>query len=112
MDNQSLFLSIGNILTGILIIGICIPLLKGKIKMNKWYGMRFKKSFESEENWYKINTYGAKRMIIWSSVLVMIGIINLWLPISGRNGLILLFGFAPLVILIPIIECYLFMKNL
>jgi hypothetical protein len=63
MDNGSVALGLSNVFVGALIIAVCIPLLKNKIRMNRWYGMRFRKSFESDENWYKINRYGAKRMI-------------------------------------------------
>ena len=29
--------------------------------MNHLYGIRIKKSFESEDSWYKINEYGGKQ---------------------------------------------------
>jgi hypothetical protein len=32
------------------------------------------KAFESEENWYKINRYGAQRFIIWSVAIIISGI--------------------------------------
>jgi hypothetical protein len=59
---------------GFVLIGVSIPLLLGKIKMNYVYGFRIRKAFESEENWYEINSYGAKAMIRWSLVIMAIGI--------------------------------------
>jgi hypothetical protein len=38
---------------GFILIGVSIPLLLGKIKMNYFYGFRIRKAFESEENWYE-----------------------------------------------------------
>ena len=49
-----------NIVSGFLVITVCIPLLNKKIGMNRWYGFRFRKSFESNEHWYEINRYGAR----------------------------------------------------
>jgi hypothetical protein len=64
---------------GFILIGVSIPLLLGKIKMNAIYGFRIRKAFESEENWYAINSYGAKALICWSVVLMAIGIACLYI---------------------------------
>ncbi len=66
----------------VLITAICIPLVKRKIRMNPWYGVRIPKSFESEENWYNINAYGGKRMILWALLPALVGIRRL-LPTAG-----------------------------
>lgn len=58
-----------------LCIGVSIPLLKCRIKRNRWYGMRIRKAFVSEENWKKINEYGARAIIQWSMPLLGMGLI-------------------------------------
>jgi hypothetical protein len=59
---------------GFVLIGVSLPLLLGKIKMNHVYGFRIRKAFESEENWFEINYYGAKALIRWSLVIMAVGI--------------------------------------
>jgi hypothetical protein len=59
---------------GFILIAVSVPLLLGKIKMNFFYDFRIRKAFESEENWYAINSYGAKALICWSVVLMAIEI--------------------------------------
>jgi len=59
---------------GIIVIAVCIPLYLGKIKMNRAYGFRIRKAFESEENWYEINRYGAKAVMCWSVFIMALGI--------------------------------------
>jgi hypothetical protein len=59
---------------GFIVIAVSIPLLLGKIKMNAVYGFRIRKAFESEENWYTINSYGAKALIRWSLAIMAAGI--------------------------------------
>ncbi|MDC0088066.1 SdpI family protein [Akkermansiaceae bacterium] len=53
-----------NILMALLIIGVSIPLIFRKIPMNRFYGVRFAKSFKSEKAWYEINEYGGKALIV------------------------------------------------
>lgn len=86
MDVANIALGISNIFVGLLIIVICIPLVLGKVPMNNVYGIRFKKSFESEEFWYKINAYGGKLLIIWSIPLVFLGVVTFFLPLEGRRA--------------------------
>lgn len=112
MDSGSVTLGLSNIFVGILIIAVCIPLLKNKIRMNRWYGMRFRKSFESNENWYKINRYGANRMILWSLIIIVIGILTFFLPVDSRRSLRLAIACVPLILIIPAIESWLFVKKL
>jgi hypothetical protein len=52
---------------GFILIAISIPLYLGKIKMNRIYGFRIRKAFESEENWYEINRYRAHKSADWRS---------------------------------------------
>jgi hypothetical protein len=59
---------------GLILIAVSVPLLLGKVKMNSVYGFRMRKAFESEENWYAINSYGAKALIRWSFVIMAAGI--------------------------------------
>ena len=75
------FLCEPNIISGILFIGISIPLLRGKIPMNGSYGFRIRKAFASDDNWYAINKYGAKQLVIWSSLVVAAGVVLLFVPI-------------------------------
>ena len=112
MTETNIILGLSNCIVGILMIIVCIPLKKGIVKMNMLYGIRFEKSFESEENWYKINEYGAKRFILWALPLFILGICAFLIPFDNEI-LILIFAFAPLVIiLIPTVESYYYAKNL
>jgi hypothetical protein len=76
-------------LIGIICIILAIPLLLGKIKMNHTYGFRLKKAFESEDNWFRINKYGAKHLLFWGVLLVMVGLLPKVIPIHDR--------YAPLI---------------
>lgn len=112
MTEANIIVGLSNCIVGILMIVLCIPLKKGIVKMNMLYGIRFEKSFESEEYWHKINEYGAKRFIFWSLPLLALGICAFLIPFDTEI-LILIFAFAPLVIiLIPTVQSYYYAKNL
>ena len=112
MNHENVFLAITNISCGLIFIAICIPLLKRKVKMNDWYGFRISKAFQSEENWFSINAYGAKKLIICSILMILIGILCFFIPISSTTILIL--GSGPIAFLttIAIIQTLLFAKKL
>ncbi len=101
MDSVSITLGLSNICVAALISALSIPLAKGKISMNKAYGIRIKKAFESEENWYKINAYGGKQLILWSIPLMLLGVATLFLPMEGNNPAIIIVACAPLIVLVP-----------
>jgi len=99
--------------TGLLMIGLSLPLLQGKIKKNYWYGFRLPKAFESEENWYAINRYGAQRLINWSILFFILSLCSLVIPFNTNPSVALIVGFSPLfIILIPIIKVLQFAKKL
>ena len=65
---------------GILIAVISVPLLLRMVKPNHWYGVRVPAAFVSEENWYAVNEFGAKRLLGLSVALAALGLVQLSLP--------------------------------
>ena len=112
MNAANITLGVSNIFVGLLTILISIPLVLGKVPMNSLYGVRFKKSFESEELWYKINAYGGRLLIIWSIPLVFLGVITFFLPLGGRQIWTTLIACAPLIVVIPAVMSYIYSKSL
>lgn len=76
MDMINIVLGIGHVSVGFLIVMISIPLVQRRISMNKLYGIRFKKSYTSEVNWYKINASGGKQLITWATPLILFGAVT------------------------------------
>lgn len=48
-------LAMPSIFCGILFIVVSLPLLRGSIPMNRFYGFRISQAFTSDANWYVIN---------------------------------------------------------
>ncbi len=100
MDAGILTVAISNLFYAFLFIIISYPLKKRKIKMNHAYGFRITKAFESDENWYKINEYGAEQLIKWSMLLLLIAILSFFIP-TGNEVLVIFSAFAPAIVIIP-----------
>lgn len=111
-DPENLIFAVTYIFLGILQILLCLPLLKRRIPMNKWYGFRFQRSFQSEELWYAINEYGAQRMIIWSFALIGIGAGALALPLHQNEYLCGVIALTLFVVIIPAVETYIYSRKL
>jgi uncharacterized membrane protein len=77
---------------GVLYIGFGIPLLKGRVQPNRWYGWRTKKTLSDARVWYAVNEI-AGRDLIWTGVVVLVNSLIVFLlrnSISTTNARILL----------------------
>ncbi len=105
--NDHILLGLINIGVAVVMIIVSIPLIRGKVKMNKFYGMRIPKAFESEDNWYKINAYGGRCFLKWGIVLAAVGGAIFFLPLNTAeppNGLLIhVLALAPVLVLLPCI---------
>ncbi len=90
---------------GLLLIGISIPLLYGKIGPNWFYGFKTKKTLSDREIWYKANKYIAKDFIKLGSMIALYNLIFLILFILqidivfviSASSIVLLVGGAVVV---------------
>lgn len=58
-----------------------LPLVLRKVPMNRAYGIRIPKAFTSDSNWYDINAYGGKVLMVYGVALVAFGLLARdWAP--------------------------------
>ena len=55
---------------GAMSVVVSVPLILRWVPMNRWYGIRTRKAFASEENWYAINAYGGKLFFMFGALLL------------------------------------------
>ena len=107
MAEGAFFVGLSDLLTGLLFIGIAIPLMLRRVAMNRWYGVRIPKAFASEENWYAINAVGGRWMAVAGGVLGLVGgLVLLWPPPTATGVLIASLAPVPLVLftLVPVLR--------
>lgn len=96
--------------SSVLIIGLAIPLIRGKVKPNHWYGLRIPATLNNPELWYPANAYAGWLLLVYGIALL---VVSLGLPLLLRGlpeeaaanayGLavsaVMLLGLVPVVIL-------------
>lgn len=51
------------ILIGLLMVALSIPLIRGKVPPNVWYGFRIRLTLENPDIWYPANAYAGRLLI-------------------------------------------------
>ena len=97
-------LAVAILASGVVIFCVCLPLIYRKVPMNRWYGIRIREAFKSNDRWYDVNAYGGKVMAVWSLLPVLVGAVGLFLPadmffvyVPVAVGAVLISLIAPLI---------------
>lgn len=86
-DTQSIidFFMIFFACTGLLVIGLSIPMILQKLKPNGWYGFRTPKTLSDEKIWYPANTYSGKLMLGLGILWVLSAVVLRFIPGIGSD---------------------------
>ena len=76
----------GVFLIGIMMLIVSIPLIFKKIPPNAFIGFRLPGLNLNEENWYKVNSFGGLRLLIWSIPVLVFAVLILFLPHIGSSA--------------------------
>lgn len=69
--SENTIAAIGFSLIGVLYIGLGLPLLRGRIRPNRWYGCRTKKTLSDERIWFAVNRVTGRDLIIGGISLII-----------------------------------------
>ena len=86
---------------GVASVAVSLPLALGWVPMNRWYGIRTRKAFVSEENWYALNVYGGKVFCVFGLFLVALAWFGRGFAPDPRSLLAPMFMLVPLAALVP-----------
>jgi uncharacterized membrane protein len=70
-------------LIGLLLIGLSIPLIRGQVPPNSWYGFRTRLTLDNAEIWYPVNTWAGRRLLVVGVVTVIMALSNPLIPESA-----------------------------
>ncbi len=71
--------------TGLLLVGLSIPLLLRRIKPNYWYGLRVRKTLSDERVWYESNAYMAKWLLMLGVIHTVVSLALYFIPAFRAN---------------------------
>lgn len=83
---------------GVLLAVLSLPLILGKVPMNRGYGIRIRKAYVSDSNWLAINRFGGVVMMILGLLLVVFSYMTAPIAPSPRSILAPLYLVAPLLV--------------
>ncbi len=66
--------------SGLLAAGLAIPLLRGKVPPNRFYGFRTPATLRDEELWYAANQASARHLLVWGICCTVIALGAFFLP--------------------------------
>jgi uncharacterized membrane protein len=90
----------------LLAIAAAVPLMRGVVKMNPWYGVRIPAAFESEERWFDLNRYGGRLLFLWGLCIVATALVgsqlrkSAWVAYDWSALVIVIGGLALVIALI------------
>lgn len=82
---------------------VSIPLVLRKVPRNHWYGIRVRKAFVSDDNWYAINAVGGWLFILFGTFLMAVGWFSRGIAPAPDSVWAPVFMVIPLLALIPVI---------
>jgi len=71
--------------TGLLLVGLSIPLLLRRVKPNWWYGFRVPKTLSDERIWYDSNAYAGKWLLISGAIHTVVSLVLYFIPAFRMN---------------------------
>jgi uncharacterized membrane protein len=89
--------------TCLLVIGLSIPMIRGRVKPNGWYGFRIPLTLDNPDLWYPVNRYAGWCLLVYGVILMMASLLlpqlpnitfdgyALWMSGIALGGLVLVF---------------------
>ena len=65
---------------GLLLIALAIPMLRGKVPPNPWYGFRVPSTLSDPTRWYKANRYAARWLLLTGVITAAAAIALYFVP--------------------------------
>ncbi len=88
---------------GLVVSLVSLPLIMRKVPMNHAYGIRLRKAFVSERNWYEINAYGGRLLLVFGLFLLAVGSLGNDLAPPPTSPWAPVYLVVPLLAIIPIL---------
>ena len=64
------FMVIVYVFIGLMLVGLAVPLVRGRVRPNRWYGFRVQETLQDADVWYAVNSYSG-RLLLSLGVIVL-----------------------------------------
>ena len=98
---------------GLLFIGLSIPLIRGKVPPNRWYGFRTRLTLESPDVWYPANDYAGWWLLAVGIITTVAALVGWVIPGLTEDGYVILVTIPMLgSLLLSAVFCIRYAKSL
>jgi uncharacterized membrane protein len=100
-------------ISGVILVAISIPLIKGRVAPNGLYGFRVRDTLDDPKTWYKTNRYSGKWLLATGLIFIAVCILAYNIPNISLDtySLVCLAGFL-IPMTIGVIMSWRYMKKL
>ena len=89
---------------GLLLAGLAVPLIRGRVPRNPWYGFRVPKTLASDEVWYAANRFMGRDLLGCGAVIavgsVLLAAVASQLTVDGIAYIGLAYTLVPIAIMV------------
>jgi uncharacterized membrane protein len=80
--SESVWLPLVFVGVGVVFAALGVPLLRGRVRPNFWYGCRTHKTLSDEKIWYAVNRVTGRDLIVGGAIIIAAALVTLAV---GRN---------------------------
>ena len=89
---------------GLAAAALAVPLILRRVPMNHFYGIRVRKAYTSDSNWYAINAFGGWLFLCFGVFLVACGFLGRPFAPEPSSPWAPVYLFVPLLVLVPLMR--------
>jgi hypothetical protein len=68
------------VVTGLVFVGLSIPMIQRRVKPNRWYGFRVPKTLNNPDIWYEANAYMGRWLMAMGIITVVLSVLLSFVP--------------------------------
>jgi hypothetical protein len=101
------------VVTGVVFIGLSIPMIQRRVKPNPWYGFRVPKTLNNPEIWYDTNAYSGRWLLIMGIATVVVSVVLPLIPGMGLDTYALVTTTVISVLaIVMVVKSFLYLRKL
>lgn len=77
-------------ITGIILSGLAIPLMRKKVKYDSWYGINIPDATTSEKVWYEVNAIMGRFLFMFGLVISLLSLHFIYNPLNQEYKMVYL----------------------
>ena len=90
-------------LSGLLLVVLSIPMMRGKVPPNAWYGVRLPATMKDEQLWHDANVFAGKCLLVAGVVWIASALVFSQIPGISVDGYSLIMLLVLILTLVPAI---------